>query len=175
MKINKLIIVSCVVAGLGLIGYSMLKKGGVAKKPVSLTDSLKDVLPVEAREKLLVNQDKINVGKQYISTIHITQDDSKAGETIAQFIYKAFQRLDSDEMKNITAVNIVIYKDHEDKTKARQYRVLIGTNVAKKQDKNFWESEDKVALFKWLTKECPLTDPRNLTDFCDISSSLKEQ
>lgn len=170
---NKLIILVVVV--LAVAGGSLLFKSKNSAPKVTLVESLKSTLPVEAREKLLVNQDKINVGKQYISTIHITQDDTKAAETVANFIYAAYERLNSVEMKDITAVNIVIYKDNVDKTKARQYRVLLGANVAKKQNEQFWASRDQKALFQWLTKECPTTDSRNLTDFCDISSTLKEQ
>lgn len=142
---------------------------------VPLTQALQNTLPKEAQDKVLINQDKVNLGKQYISTIYITQDDTKAAEIVSNFVYEAYSRKDNEEMKDMSAVNIVIYKDHEDKTKARQYRVLLGSNIASRQNPEFWQSKDSKALFKWLTAECPKTSSANLMDFCDISSSLKEQ
>jgi hypothetical protein len=197
MKLNKFAMVFLVV-GVVLIGLVVMKKKAVVQKDVPLQEALKATLPAEAQGKLLINQDRVNVGKQYISVIHNVQDDSKVKETVSKFIYQAFSRLDSKEMENISAVNIVLYqmippkaesaaasaataKDGKDKVapapakpQTKQYRILIGANVAKKQPESFWSAGDQTALFKWLTATCPTTDSRNLTDFCDISSSLKE-
>lgn len=199
--IMKKLSMGLLVAGLVLIAVVVMnKKGGIGSlKSKPLQEALKATLPVEAQGKLLINQDRVNVGKQYISVIHNVQDDSKVKETISKFIYQAYARLDSKEMENISAVNIVLYqmvaapesatavkeaptKDSKGKVVAaapakpqtKQYRILIGSNVAKKQPAAFWSAGDQAALFKWLTATCPTTDSRNLTDFCDISSSLKE-
>lgn len=179
MKLNKLAL-GFLVLGVALIGVVLFKGGGKLTKQLPLQEALKQTLPLEAQGKILVNQDRVNVGKQYISVIHNIQDDSKAKETISKFIYQAFSRLDSKEMENISAVNIVLYqmltqpKDANVKPQTKQYRILIGSNVAKKQPNKFWEAGNQGDLFKWLTATCPTTDSRNLTDFCDISASLKE-
>lgn len=172
---NKIIGIGAVVllvAVGGFFGHKQIKQASQAELP--LMEGLKSVLPKEAQDKILINQDKINLGKQYISTIYITEDDSQAPKIVSDFVFEVYSRLDKDEVKNLSAVNMVIYKDNADKTKARQYRILLGVKVAQKKGLDFWKNRDAKALFKWLTAECPLTSSVNLMEFCDISSSLKE-
>ncbi len=159
-----------------LVGGFLFFKGSkkLVKPDVTLKESLQATLPQEARDKILINQDKVNLGKQYISTIYITKEDKDAHKIVSDFIYEAYSKIDEDEMKNISAVNIVIYKDNVDKTKTKQYRVLLGAKLAAKKDESFWKKRDPKALFTWLSQECPMTSSVNLLEFCDISSSLKE-
>lgn len=172
------LLMGCLVVGALLVGGFLVIKSIKSHNHKPLMTALKDVIPPEAQGKILINQDKVNTGKQYISLIHNIEDESHAAEIATKFVYEAFARQGSSEMANVSAVNIVLYKmlpgEKGEKPKAKQYRILIGAHVAAKQDRKFWEKGNSVALLKWLTEVCPTTDSRNLMDFCDISSSLKQ-
>lgn len=165
--------IALLVAGVLVLGYSLMNKKKVenaVSSPTDLVKNLTTTLPKEGQNKIFVNPDKqTNDGKSYLSTVFMTEEADKVPDYVSDYVFKSFQNIYDNDLENITAVTIAILV----KSKKQQFRIIVGKNIADKQSSDFWKKSDKTELFRWLTSVCPKSDPRKLMDFCDISDTLK--
>jgi len=161
MKI-KIVLIFSVVLVLTFLYFKRSNYQKGSKEPQK--DSI-ELVTKETNSKPYINikKDDKNPGKSIYSIVFVSSQKGKSKEALLKFVFRFFK-----ENQEYSSLSAVIFEDVKEKV---QYRVIIGSNIAKKARDLMNESKSE-EFISFLKKECPTSDPRNLANFCNISNSL---
>lgn len=166
MKKLTILLIILITSGLFLI----LKKD----KNNDIKSSIGKILPENKNSQIIFQEDKTNVGQKYISNMYFVKDDTNAKQFVKDFIFSTIELLQKNKKLNeISAVSIVVYKDHENKQETKQYRLLIGSNIISSKEPSFWSLKNYSSIYNFLSEKCPQTSSGNLRNFCFISENME--